>query len=113
MMDGGWQDQLIYHIASGQAFFLGSALVLAGLGLSVAVKSSRLMPPFRNEVGRIQRRLAGEYGVTLIPKRIFLHVLMTPGATVDGVHLSAAGHRLMKEQVWELLESAYSGAAPE
>jgi len=43
MMDGGWQDQLIYHIASGQAFFLGIALLLAGLGLSVAVKSRRLM----------------------------------------------------------------------
>jgi len=38
---------------------------------------------------------------------------MTPGATVDGVHLSAAGHELMAERVWELLESAYGGAAPE
>jgi hypothetical protein len=42
MMDGGWQDYLIYHIASGQAFFFGAILVLAGLGVSALTKSSRL-----------------------------------------------------------------------
>lgn len=32
-------DHLIYRIASGHAFFLGSALILLGLALSGAVKS--------------------------------------------------------------------------
>jgi acyl-CoA thioesterase-1 len=67
------------------------------------------LPPFRNEFGRIQRALAAEYGVTLVPKRIFLHVLMTPGATVDGVHLSPKGHELMRDVVWRILESVYDG----
>jgi acyl-CoA thioesterase-1 len=67
------------------------------------------LPPFRNEFGRIQRGLAADYGVTLIPKRIFLAVLMTPGATVDGVHLSPSGHQLMRDAVWELVEPAYNG----
>jgi acyl-CoA thioesterase-1 len=43
MMDGGWQDLLIYPLASGQAFFSGAALILTGVGLSVVLKSDRLM----------------------------------------------------------------------
>jgi len=35
----GFLDHLIFHIASGQAFFLGSGLILLGLALSAAVKS--------------------------------------------------------------------------
>jgi acyl-CoA thioesterase-1 len=65
------------------------------------------LPPFRNEFGRIQRSLANRHGTTLIPKRIFLNVLMTPGATVDGVHLSRSGQELMAQTVWGLLHSAY------
>jgi acyl-CoA thioesterase I len=65
------------------------------------------LPPFRNEFGIIQRELAGEYGVMLVPKRIFLNVLMTPGATVDGVHLSPAGQVLMRDTVWKLFQAAY------
>jgi hypothetical protein len=35
----GILDHFIYHIASGQAFFLGSGLILLGLLLSVITKS--------------------------------------------------------------------------
>lgn len=57
------------------------------------------LPPFHNRYGRIQRALANEYGVTLIPKRLFAEVLAVPGATIDGLHLSHSGHRLMANRV--------------
>jgi acyl-CoA thioesterase-1 len=61
------------------------------------------LPPFANEFGAIQRGLARRHGVLLIPKRSFLAVLTTEGATVDGIHLSPAGHRQMAEAIARLL----------
>jgi len=49
----------------------------------------------------IQRRLARQYDVILVPKRPFVAVLTTPGATVDGIHLSKQGHALMAEMMWQ------------
>src|SRR5260370_30487906 len=65
------------------------------------------LPPFCNEFGRIQRRLADNYRVQLIPKRIFVSVLTTDQATVDSVHLSRYGHELMPATVWSLIRPAY------
>jgi acyl-CoA thioesterase-1 len=65
------------------------------------------LPPFSNQYGKAQRRLAEKYGVKLIPKRIFVSVLTTDGATVDSVHLTQRGHELMAETVWSLIRSAY------
>jgi lysophospholipase L1-like esterase len=56
--------------------------------------------------GRAQRALAEEYGVFLVPKRIFAGVLAAPGATADGLHLSAAGTRLMAERLLPILAPA-------
>jgi acyl-CoA thioesterase-1 len=42
-MNDPWLDRFIYHIASGQAFFLGSALVLAGLLVSAVSGRGSLM----------------------------------------------------------------------
>jgi lysophospholipase L1-like esterase len=53
--------------------------------------------------GRIQRKLAGEFGVVLIPKSFFANVLSTKGATVDLAHLSPEGHKIMADKVWSLL----------
>jgi len=51
--------------------------------------------PHKIAFGQIQRRLAAEYGVWLIPKRCFTQVLMGPNANTDGLHLSASGaHRM-------------------
>lgn len=58
--------------------------------------------PFQSTYGRIQRRLATEHGVHLIPKRHLARVLGTPAATTDGLHLSAEGNRLLAR----ILESA-------
>lgn len=66
------------------------------------------LPPFANEFGRAQRRLAAKFGVPLIPKRVFAGVLTTDGATRDGVHLTGSGHELMAETVWEFIRPAYA-----
>jgi acyl-CoA thioesterase I len=65
------------------------------------------LPPFTNEYGRIQRRLASRYGVVLIPKRLFLAVLAGAGATLDSVHLAPEGHERMAEAVWAVIRPAY------
>ncbi|MBI2808319.1 MAG: lysophospholipase [Planctomycetes bacterium] len=69
------------------------------------------LPPLRNRFGMIQRRLARQYEVILMPRRVLARVLTTTGATVDGIHLSAAGQELMANTMWEILRSGY-GAAP-
>jgi acyl-CoA thioesterase-1 len=66
------------------------------------------LPPFCNQYGMAQRRLAAQHGVILIPKRIFAEVLTTGDATLDGVHLSQPGHNLMAETVWSIIGPAYS-----
>jgi len=35
--------------------------------------------------------------VRLIPRREFAKVLLTPGATTDGLHLSLRGHRALAD----------------
>jgi len=61
------------------------------------------LPPFHNSYGKAQRKLAKRYGVTLIPKRFMTRVLGAPDATLDGLHLSHAGHALMAEMVSGLI----------
>jgi len=61
------------------------------------------LPPFANEYGVVQRRLARKHGAILIPKRFFARVLAGDGNTTDGLHLSAKGHRKMAETIWRLL----------
>jgi acyl-CoA thioesterase-1 len=67
------------------------------------------LPPFANRFGTIQRRLARKYQVALIPRRTFISVLTTAGATVDGVHLTRAGHALMAGVIWQAISPAYTG----
>jgi lysophospholipase L1-like esterase len=47
------------------------------------------------QYGQIQRRLAANYGVWLIPKRYFVGVISGANATSDGLHLSETGTRRM------------------
>jgi acyl-CoA thioesterase-1 len=65
------------------------------------------LPPFCNEYGRAQRRLAAKYRVSLIPKRILLSVLMGDDATSDSLHLTHAGHERMADSVWAVIRGAY------
>jgi acyl-CoA thioesterase-1 len=58
------------------------------------------LPPFYNRYGMVQRAVAREHGVTLVPKRFIADVMSTPGATVDGLHFSNAGHVLFAQAVF-------------
>jgi acyl-CoA thioesterase-1 len=66
------------------------------------------LPPFYNRYGMVQRELARSHGVILVPKRFLATVLTTPGATVDGLHLSNAGHALFARRLFELREDRAS-----
>jgi acyl-CoA thioesterase-1 len=66
------------------------------------------LPPFYNEFGRIQRRLARAHGVALIPKWVLLGVLRGQAATLDSIHLSPAGQREMARSVWSVIGPAFS-----
>ncbi|MES2789474.1 MAG: GDSL-type esterase/lipase family protein [Planctomycetota bacterium] len=65
------------------------------------------LPPLCNEFGRIQRRVAARHGVPLIPKRLLMQILATPGHTLDSIHLSQAGHNQLAALVWKLIQPAY------
>lgn len=71
------------------------------------------LPPLCNRYGEIQRRLSRRHGVILIPKRVFLGVLTTDGATVDSIHLSRAGQKQMAETLWSILAPAFPAPAEE
>ncbi|MBX3451381.1 MAG: hypothetical protein KF777_17570 [Planctomycetaceae bacterium] len=61
------------------------------------------LPPLHAEYGRRQRTAARRHAVLLLPRRYFAAVLATQGATVDGIHLSAAGQKQMAALVASLL----------
>lgn len=61
------------------------------------------LPPLSMRYGAMQRRLANRYHVHLIPRRHLMSVLTTPGSTVDGIHLSAAGQEHLMRLLWNLL----------
>ena len=75
---------------------------LRGPGRQVVMLELPLFP-FDNAYGLQQRRIASKHGLLLIPRPCFTHVLATPGATVDGIHLSATGQRAMAQMVWEIV----------
>ena len=55
--------------------------------------------PLGDAYGLQQRRIARQYGITLVPRRRFAGVLATPSSTVDGVHLTNAGHQRFADLV--------------
>ncbi len=67
------------------------------------------LPPFHNEYGRAQRRVARRHDVVLVPKRVMLGVLLQDGNTLDTIHLSQGGHRQMAVAVWQIVHGAYTG----
>jgi acyl-CoA thioesterase-1 len=70
-----------------------------GVGGRTLVMFELPLLPHMVGYGRIQRRLAREFGVTLIPRRHLTEVLAGAGATSDGLHLAPAGARRMAEVV--------------
>ena len=62
------------------------------------------LPPLKTDYNKIQKQLAAKYGVILIPKRYFAKILTGDKYTVDGLHLSNAGHERMADIIWSLFE---------
>lgn len=67
------------------------------------------LPPLAMRYLAIQRRLAKQHRVTLIPRRRFLQVLTAPQSTVDGIHLSKSGQTRMADLVQKLLKFPEGG----
>ncbi len=53
--------------------------------------------------GRIQRKLAKEFQIQLIPKALLANVFGTTGATSDGIHLTQKGHELMANEIISII----------
>lgn len=64
-------------------------------------------PPANDVFGRIQRRLAAEHGVVVVPRRILISVLAVDDATSDSIHLTPAGHARMAEAMWRIVGDAF------
>lgn len=60
-----------------------------------------LLPQYYS-YGRIQRKLARKYDITLIPKSVLANVFGTLGATSDGMHLTPKGHEVMTNEITNL-----------
>ena len=60
--------------------------------------------PFQNAFGQAQREVAAKYGVAMLPKRDFARVLGTENGTLDGLHLSQAGHDAMARIIAETIQ---------
>jgi acyl-CoA thioesterase-1 len=67
--------------------------------------------PGNAEIGQVQRRLAGEHDAILIPKKVFAAALTGEDATIDGLHLSAAGHQRMGQSLWQILGPSLTASA--
>jgi lysophospholipase L1-like esterase len=62
--------------------------------------------PTRNAYGAIQRKLAAQYHVPLVPKRYLASVLGAKDATMDGLHLSNQGHALLADELATLFSKS-------
>ncbi len=62
--------------------------------------------PFQNGFGITQRLLARQHKVALIPKSFMTRVFSLESNTVDGLHLSQAGHDALAKSVSQLLQQA-------
>lgn len=60
--------------------------------------------PLCNGYGRAQRMAAARYGAALVPKRVLVGVLGGRDNLLDGLHLSAAGHRALGEAMAKVLQ---------
>jgi lysophospholipase L1-like esterase len=84
---------------------------LAVSGRTIGMFELPLMPQ-RIAYGQIQRRLASQYGISLIPKRYLAGVIAGKDATSDGLHLTDIGARRMARVVTQAL-SPVQRARPE
>ena len=66
------------------------------------------LPPLANAYGAAQRRQARLHRALLVPKRHLARILTTRDATIDGLHMSNAGHRMMAEVIWDVVDRSFA-----
>jgi acyl-CoA thioesterase I len=105
----------VVHVLIGGNDFFGSTSAVqfetdfAGLLKQLAAPDRAIvvwelpLPPFHHAFGAAQRRQIAAVQGAIISKRILSRVLSTPGATVDGIHLSQLGQRAMAASALEFL----------
>ncbi|MBL7134257.1 MAG: hypothetical protein ISS78_09175 [Phycisphaerae bacterium] len=84
---------------------LGQLLAMASARADTVVLLELPLPPFRNRLAAIQRRLARDHKAILVPKRAYTEVIGAPDATVDGLHLSQSGQRRMARIMLDILDA--------
>lgn len=107
LLEIGGNDLLGFGSASEFAAGLDKLLARICRPGRVVLMFELPLPPFHNDFGLAQRRLAARYGVLLIPKRIFASVITGGTATLDSIHLSPDGHALMADAVWRIVEPTF------
>ncbi|MBX3443049.1 MAG: hypothetical protein KF774_11645 [Planctomyces sp.] len=63
------------------------------------------LPPLFHAYGAAQRRQSRAHGALLITKRRLSRIFCAAGATLDGIHLSNAGQRLLAVEVEKILSA--------
>jgi acyl-CoA thioesterase I len=118
----GLQDTLILIEIGGNDLLAGEPsaefgrrldALLAGLavpGRTIVMFELPLLP-HKIEYGILQRRIAAQYRVFLIPKHYFTAMLGGAGATSDGLHLSQNGTRAMAALVAQVLSPMLKSGA--
>lgn len=59
--------------------------------------------PFQNAWGKAQRNVTKKHDAAMLPKRCFAKVFGTKDGTLDGLHLSQAGHNAMAKVIAEVI----------
>jgi len=62
-----------------------------------------LLPQYYS-YGKIQRKLAKQLNIDLIPKFVLATAFNSKDATLDGIHLTPKGHEIMKQQIQKLIQ---------
>ncbi len=76
------------------------ALIMEAQGRSSRMIMFELpLTPGMGAYGMAQRRLAEEFGVVLIPRKVLAAAVTAEGGTVDGLHLSAGGQERLAREV--------------
>jgi acyl-CoA thioesterase I len=103
MVEIGGNDLLMGSTVQEYAAGLDKLLAKVSAHGRVVVMLELPLPPFCADFGRVQRQLAAKYHVVLIPKWKFASVLASPGATEDGLHLSADGANRMAAMIHDVV----------
>lgn len=103
LLEIGGNDLLGFTPTSMFAKDLRNLLEVVCVGERTVLMFELPLPVTHIRYGYIQRRLAKEFDVTLIPKRYFTYFLGGELSTHDTIHLSDEGHRKLARVVWGLV----------